>query len=65
MVLTLNTDLTSRVSVNFSVVHIDRLVEYIYRAQDIILYHLLVLKLGIYLPSSIKTKLLYVSKTAL
>lgn len=54
MVLTLNTDLTSRVSVNLSVIHIDRLVEY---AQDFIFYHLLVLKQGIYLPFSIKTKL--------
>lgn len=62
MVLTLNTDLTSRVSVNFSVVHIYSLVEY---AQDFIFYHLLVLKQAIYLPISIKTKLLYVSKTAL
>lgn len=33
MVFTLNTDLTSRVSVNFSVAHIDSLVDY---AQDFI-----------------------------
>lgn len=34
MVLTLNTDLTSRVSVNFSVAHIDSLVDY---TQDFII----------------------------
>lgn len=62
MVLTLDTDLTSRFSVNFSVIHINSLVEF---TQGFIFDHLLVLKQEIYLPISIKTKLLYASKTAL